>query len=54
MSSLPLEEHYVNFEVLTAVTMRTAFFIVTAVRTSNLAHLYLLAMLSVRVRILTN
>jgi hypothetical protein len=26
MSSLPIEEHYVRFEVFTAVTMKNAFF----------------------------
>jgi hypothetical protein len=45
MSSLPIEEYNVRFEVFTAVTMKngvcwvvqkTSFFIVTAVKTSNL------------------
>jgi hypothetical protein len=45
MSSLPIEEHYVRFEVFMAVTMKngitsqkTPFFIVTAVKTSNLTR----------------
>jgi polygalacturonase len=49
MSSLPIEEYYVRFEIFTAVTMKnvvywgittqkTPFFIVAAVKISNLTN----------------